>query len=154
VGETGRSKTFSFNIFNEFTKRFCPQENYMMLSAPEIETFFGTVGQEAKTKYLRYRFNRETEDFKPVHVPRIRHVYIDEIGFEEAEIKHYGTRIKPMETVLFQRHKDFLKKGEKTHISTNLQPSAFKTRYSQRIYSRMFEMFNIINTSGIDLRTI
>ncbi len=155
LGNTGRSKTFLFKIFSEFTKEYSPGKQFRTINSIEIQSVFSAVGLEALKKYMYYRYDNYSEELRRIHTKdEIQNLYIDELGFEEPNIKHYGTNIRPLENVLFDRHKIFVKYGIKTHASSNLQVHEFKQHYSQRIYSRIFEMFNIITTEGQDLRLL
>jgi len=74
--------------------------------------------------------------------------YFDDVGHEKAAYN----KDELMEDILFQRYHLFQNRGIKTHISTNFSLKLLKEKYGDYIYSRLFEMFNIIFVDGVDRR--
>lgn len=74
-------------------------------------------------------------------------IYIDDVGTEEASVKHYGTTIlwfkNYIETV-YHRTKCF----NHLIITTNLNFQQLTDQYGFRVSSRMREMFNVIDLKG------
>lgn len=74
-------------------------------------------------------------------------IYIDDVGTEEASVKHYGTTIlwfkNYIETV-YHRTKCY----NHLIITTNLNFQELGDQYGFRVASRMREMFNVIDLKG------
>lgn len=146
IGPPGRSKTFCYeSVFKSFTKNYNPSERYRIISIFDIQLAFEEFG----TKALRH-FRNGANHNSP------ENMYIDEIGAELLTIQHFGNKINPIQLLLQDRYKLFVNNGIKTHASTNLlfngDNNNLKIFYGDRVYSRIFEMFNIITTKGDDLR--
>lgn len=156
LGTTGRSKTFIFKAFQKITPNIFHENSFRAINSTDIQLVFSKIGLEALAKYEYSYFDTKDEVMRRVTVSnsKTRDLYIDEIGFESPEIQFYGNIIKPMELVLFELHKLFMKGVSLTHASSNLTLEEFKERYTQRVYSRLFEMFNVITTEGQDLRLL
>jgi len=145
VGTTGRAKTFCMErVFNAFISRYNKSKLYRIVNSYEIQIAFENEGTKAMSKFHSISFNSDAG--------RYNNLYIDEIGAESSEINHYGNKIKPIEMLLHERHRALIATGAVTHASTNLSIIDFKNHYSPRIFSRLFEMFNIITLTGNDLR--
>ncbi len=71
----------------------------------------------------------------------------DDLGLE-GPCTIYGSKINPMEEILFARYEKRLL----THATSNLKPERIKEKYGKRVFSRLHEMFNIIYLDGIDHR--
>lgn len=70
----------------------------------------------------------------------------DEVGRECIPTGYFGN----MENVfqyIFQRRYD-VRKGDFTHVTSNLSPEQIGAVYGDHIYDRCFEMFNFVEMSG------
>lgn len=80
-----------------------------------------------------------------------RFIYLDDVGTEEASIKHYGTTIlwfkNYIETV-YHRTKCY----NHLIITTNLNFKELGDQYGFRVASRMREMFNVVDLKGKNYR--
>ena len=145
IGSCGRSKTFCFErIFHYFTTKFNPEKKYQRVNAYDIQIECEKKGLEAIHSFKYQRIQEEHSLFY--------NMYIDEIGSEQNIVNHYGNKIHPLEAFLFERYRVFTRYNKLTHCTTNLTLDQLKENYGDRIYSRLFEMFNIIVTKGTDLR--
>ncbi len=80
---------------------------------------------------------------------------IDDLGFESHPIIRYGTQYCLMADVIDARYRLWLQSGVQTVVTTNLSDAQIMNRYGGRTYSRLQEMFDIVNVeSKIDLRII
>ncbi len=148
IGDTGRSKSFLFNhIFYKFTQFANKQEYYKTLSLNDLSNTVLKYGAKG-LNYFQSIYSYDTTHKKYYNL------YIDEIGAEAKEVKSYGNILKPLEIILTERHILFEKQGIKTHATSNFLMPEFKDNYDKRVYSRLFEMFNIIITNGKDLRIV
>lgn len=74
-------------------------------------------------------------------------IYIDDVGTEEASIKHYGTSIlwfKNFIETIYYRTKCY----NHLIITTNLNFQQLGEHYGFRVASRMREMFNVVDLKG------
>lgn len=84
---------------------------------------------------------------------------IDDLGFGEDQVKHYGNTIRVFETILARRYENYIHGGTITHVTSNLPWSGaakpegnLSNQFSDRIASRGSEMWNFIILRGEDLR--
>lgn len=80
-------------------------------------------------------------------------IYLDDVGTEEPVVNHYGTKISFfknfIETVYLQnQHKTF----SNLIISTNNSFAELEAKYGFRVRSRMKDMFNVVDVTGVDMR--
>jgi len=79
-------------------------------------------------------------------------IYFDDVGTEEASVKHYGTTI-----LWFKNYIEAVYHKAKCYnhliITTNLNFSGLEKQYGFRVASRMREMFNVVNLTGRDYRS-
>lgn len=143
MGNTGRSKSFSFErVFNAFAAKYNQHKKFKNINTNDISLEISTQGASALNRYSGSFLSTGEKS----------HLYIDELGMEETVINYYGNKFRPMETILHERHKRFIRNGVLTHSSTNLTMIELKEKYGYRTYSRIFEMFNLIDCKGEDLR--
>lgn len=78
-------------------------------------------------------------------------IYLDDVGTEEANVNHYGTKISWFKNYLelyYSKNLPF----NKLIISTNCNSQQLEERYGFRVRSRMKDMFNVIDLTGQDMR--
>lgn len=78
---------------------------------------------------------------------------IDDLGTEQAEVVTYGTRRDIMRDIIMDRYEQFANHGRITHFTTNLEPEDIRSRYGDRIASRLTDMCVCIRMAGGDRRT-
>jgi DNA replication protein DnaC len=78
-------------------------------------------------------------------------IYLDDVGTEEASVKHFGTMIQWFKNFI---ETVYLRAKCYNHliITTNLNFKAIEEHYGYRVASRMREMFNVIDLTGKDRR--
>lgn len=78
-------------------------------------------------------------------------IYLDDVGAEEAEVKHFGS-LKLWFNNFIQ--KTYLKTKCYNHliITTNKNFKGIQEQYGYRVASRMREMFNVVDLTGKDRR--
>lgn len=78
-------------------------------------------------------------------------IYLDDLGTEEAMVKHYGTT-----NLWFKNYIETVYNRVKCYnhliITTNLNFKGIEDQYTYRVASRMREMFNVIDLTGKDRR--
>lgn len=145
IGNTGRSKTFAFEkIFNKFCGTYVKEKTYQMVNSYDVQIAFEVEGTKAIQKFEKQNFSFDRGQYY--------NMYIDEIGVESKEVKFFGNVSRPIEMLLHIRHKVMTSSGAVTHATTNLNIKDFDKFYGPRIFSRIWEMFNIIDVTGNDLR--
>lgn len=70
-----------------------------------------------------------------------RHMLFDDLG-DERTGQHYGDKVEVMGLVIQERYELFVDKGVMTHFTTNLLPEEIRSRYGERVYSRLKHMVN------------
>ena len=78
-------------------------------------------------------------------------LYLDDVGTEEANAKHYGNVVNFFKNFI---EGTYLRKTTFNHImmSTNNSFAELEQKYGFRVRSRIKDMFNIIDVSGKDMR--
>lgn len=74
-------------------------------------------------------------------------IHFEDLGAEK-KINHYGNQTEVMSDILQLRYSRFFKTKCKTFITSNLTPEQVRKRYGERIYDRMFQMFNFLELNG------
>lgn len=79
-------------------------------------------------------------------------LYLDDLGAEEPQANHYGSKSQPIKDLLDIRYE--VRNQYKTFATTNKHLDYFEKVYGDRTVSRFYEMFNLIIVEGVDLRRI
>lgn len=74
-------------------------------------------------------------------------IHFEDLG-AERKLNHFGNSIEVMSDIIQLRYCHLKKASYKTFITTNLCPDEVRNRYGERVYDRMFEMFNFIEMTG------
>jgi DNA replication protein DnaC len=74
-------------------------------------------------------------------------IHFEDLGAEK-KINHYGNQTEVMSDILQLRYSRLFKTKCKTFITSNLTPEQVRKRYGERIYDRMFQMFNFLELNG------
>ena len=73
---------------------------------------------------------------------------IDDLGTENMNANHYGTKLNVIEEVIEERYR----KNLFTHITSNLSEDDLLDLYGDRVYSRLKSMVNYHGLTGKDFR--
>ena len=76
-----------------------------------------------------------------------RHMMFDDLG-DERTGQHYGDKVEVMGLVIQERYELFVNDGVISHFTTNLLPDDIRTRYGDRVYSRLKHMVNSIRVGA------
>jgi DNA replication protein DnaC len=79
------------------------------------------------------------------------HIYLDDVGSEEATINHYGTKINWFKEFIESYYLNS-RSFNRIIISTNCSFKELEDAYGFRVRSRLREMFNVIDVTGEDMR--
>jgi len=74
-------------------------------------------------------------------------IHFEDLG-AERKINHFGNSIEVMSDLIQLRYLISKNSYCKTFITSNLSPNDVHKRYGDRVYDRMFEMFNFIEMTG------
>lgn len=93
----------------------------------------------AHAKQLPYLFKKNTIEYYEK-----RPMFVDDLGKEEAEIKDFGTIIRPWIDLFSLRYDQ----GARTYATTNFKPADLEKIYGEFICSRMAEIMTFIVIPG------
>lgn len=138
MGPNGVGKTFLFEVFSRLQTFGLCKRYYTMTDGRAVASDVARHGFDAIAKYI-------TGD-----------KLFNELGSEPSS-GFYKNDIDSMYEVIFTREKAFCEKGQRTHITTNLNDAQLAARYDSAILSRLRGMTNIIqygdgSSVGYDLR--
>jgi len=74
-------------------------------------------------------------------------IHFEDLGAEN-KINHYGNIAEVMSEILQIRYSRLNKTKCKTFITSNLTPGQVQDRYGERVYDRMFQLFNFLKLNG------
>jgi hypothetical protein len=143
VGDVGTGKTALMKLFAR-NKRQC----FDVMNCIDISFEFARKGDEAIQALGHVHRYQPRDPYYFYHTEL--GICFDDLGTEE-EKQHFGNRSNVMAEVILKRYAaglDF----DMTHITTNLTADALKEMYGPRVWSRMMEMFNIVELRGTDRR--
>jgi len=75
-------------------------------------------------------------------------IMIDELGQDTGRHFYFGTIEDPVDVLLGRRYRRFKDRGILTHAATNLDARGLQERFSEKIYDRLCETFNLIPIVG------
>lgn len=145
-GNPGSGKTLIMEIFNELLVQRL--QGFGFVSCCDVAKDFSIGGYNAILKWGNHSFRHgsSTLDYsKPVTV------LFDDMGTEPMAL-YYGNSVNVMEDVIQDRYRHFVKRGMRTHLTTNLAGKEIRERYGERVSSRARQMFNQIALTGKDRR--
>ena len=134
-GTTGLGKTFMSNCI---AKNLLDQGKIVI-----YQTAFNILDIISKHKF-HSNYNDKANDMEYEMLFEADLLIIDDLG---TELTNSFTN-----TELFNIVNSRLIKGQKTIISTNLEPSEIANVYTDRIFSRLFSQFTVLEFYGPDLR--
>lgn len=148
-GSVGSGKTKLMDVF-AINKR----QNYEVVSAMELGNLFARKSDEGGFDIIK-QFSEVHRPLLPKHEDNLWQeklgLCIDDIGTEEDRV-NYGNKSNVIAEIIAGRYANKMLGREMTHITTNLGPKGIEARYGSRIWSRMQEMFNVVELGGIDRR--
>lgn len=109
----------------ELLTRVDPRLSFRVYACPDVSRAYRKDGDEALEVYAAKRT-----------------LCFDDLGFEDANAKHYGNTSNPLADILTKRYQ--LHPRPITHATTNDDAPAMLEKYGDRVYSRMSELFNIV----------
>lgn len=133
-GTNGSGKTSSFQIIQNISRKY----NLKKLCFPMIET----------SKVVEQYNTEKNKDYIVKKYSKGK-FFFDDLGAENEgnNIFIYGKEdifIRIMEN----RYNEFILKGTKTYITSNLSIQDIKKRYGERVEDRFVQMFNLLELNG------
>jgi len=133
-GNSGTGKTSSLTIINQISKKYTLKNLWFpIIETSEVVMKFNT--EKNKDYVIKYYSNGN--------------YMLDDLGSEPfaSNIFIYGKE-DIFIRILEARYIQFITKGTKTYITSNLTLQEIKKRYGLRIEDRFIEMFNILKLDG------
>ncbi len=142
-GEVDTGKSTMMNILAEFDRAINPRftGGFKCVNTSTIAALYAANGVEALDVYT---YNDTSRGSNPITFG------FDEIGREPIPSNHYGNNLNVMQYIFQIRYE--LRTRCKTHVTTNMKPSAIGIVYGKYIESRITEMFNIVEVNDLHHR--
>lgn len=135
LGNVGRGKTLSMLIMKKFCAIVNKSMNFRYIDSEELNLSYGEVGSNIFGSY------------------RTGGLLINGMGDEKhTDVKHYGSAQNPIALLLKIRYDIYQQRGLLTHATGNWDYDELKKIYGVREISRCYEMFNLLNLKGKDMR--
>jgi hypothetical protein len=133
-GTIGSGKSTVLEVVKRFGAAWSPRDShgprsFRIISAKRLNAAFSSGGYAALDSYA----------FTP-------HQAIDDLGMEALETSHFGATENVVAYVLATRYDR--RRGDFTHVTTNLAPRQIAECYGERVYDRCREMFNFVKLEG------
>lgn len=130
----------------------------LMVMCSTIENKLAGAGK----RYTEHRFqirnaksivNELAENRKPEAMKRYYSGAwcIDDLGAEDS-YKLYGNELNVVGDIIIERYQRYQQSGLLTHATSNVMPEEWRTKYGDRVESRLHEMFNVVKLLGDDKR--
>jgi DNA replication protein DnaC len=126
-GKVGTGKTFSAKVLSAFRGYQFYHADELVLTHISNPDHFWELMSENKT------------------------IIIDDLDAEPERVD-YGSRYELLGQAIQKRYRLWQQYGTLTIITTNLSGKQLEARYSSRLYSRIKQMCECVNTTGEDLR--
>lgn len=132
-GKTGTGKTSSFQILQSISKTYSINQiwNSIIYTHDVVSEF--NLSESKNKDYVIRKYSRGK-------------FMIDDLGAEK-EASNYGKE-DVFIRIIELRYNEFITRGIKTHVTSNLSFEEIKKRYGNRVYDRFFEMFNPLKIGG------
>ncbi len=149
LGSVGSGKSFTMRLFQEIAGqiRF---KGFRIDSADLIADTYAIEGKQGIIQYTHRSFfshhsGNSLDKEKPIHL------LIDDMGTEPQITSHFGNQTNVIADITKARY-DYFHLGMLTHATTNLDWFDLQKVYGDRVFSRFYEMFNVIILDGPDRR--
>ena len=146
VGPVGTGKSSAMKILQSYMIKTHNPNSFRFIESRIIIRDF------SKHKYVGlewYSYNYKS-GIHGGEYPDPQTLCIDDLGLENRESTHYGESVDVMGELMTDRYSIFTdpKYRKLTHATSNLSPDGLKGVYSERLYDRFREMFNVIPLTG------
>ena len=140
IGKYGCGKSSMMEVFQKIGAMLMPN-NFMWftsISTLDLVDEFESINEKDSQSMSKEAFFNKYNNVKTI--------YFDDFGTEK-DASNYGKK-NLMQEILEKR---YLRKN-KTYMTTNLSLLEIQKKYGKRVFSRLQQMFNIIEFSGDDFR--
>lgn len=135
-GPVGVGKTYLMNIIKFANQR----QVFKMVDCSDIAADFTKKDGGGELSLEKYFSDRQIEYRDKYGRTQCGYCF-DDFG-AESDGRYFGNTVNIMERIIEKRYRS--NKPLITHMISNLDATAVKTRYGQRVADRMREMFNVI----------
>lgn len=140
IGNVGSGKTTTMRIFQQVSHMLKRDGNI-----PEWGRM--VIPGILSTRQIQMRFGAEGDSFL-LELSEQNFLCIDDLGSETPIVNQYGTKSDPIASLLFLRYEKWQQSKVRTYATSNLTKEQLKTRYGERLFDRMKEMFIFIVMKG------
>ena len=137
IGSPGTGKTRIIKALHQMCARFNGFPKFSFKTVKELQKF---VVMSERRDYEYFDKTYYAEDSSDLCV--------DDIGTETKQLNYFGNQSLWFEDFLIERYNLFENYGVKLHATTNLTHDELFEFYSERVYDRMKQMFNIVYLVG------
>lgn len=132
-GNVGTGKTSNFEILQKVSKDSLINQIWVpMIHTHKVVEEFNLSNSSHKDYVIKYYSNGK--------------YLFDDLG-SENQASNYGKE-DIFTRILELRYSNYMNKGTKTFITSNLSLTDIKNRYGSRIFDRFLQMFNILELNG------
>lgn len=146
-GNIGTGKSTMLEIIREYCNLVRPpvayrySDNIRKMRTEKWKYGFRIVN----TSYVAGMFAKEGYPGIEEYITSVRQAF-DEVGRECIPTGFFGNMENVFQYILQRRYD--LRRGDFTHVTSNLSPDQIGKVYGDHIYDRCFEMFNFVEMSG------
>ena len=141
IGNCGTGKTRLMRAFQLLCAEFRGFQKFNFLSVNELQDIVQFSERQDMARFRRCFYTNEASN-----------LYLDDLGTETKVLNYFGTQTYWLEKFILERYNVFSYYGIRLHASTNLSKDQLKAWYSERVYDRFKEMFNIVYLVGESYR--
>ena len=141
IGNCGTGKTRLMRAFGLLCAEFNGFNKFNSLTINELQDMIQFSEREDMARFRRVFYTNEASN-----------LYLDDLGTETKILNYFGTQTNWLEKFILERYEVFSLYGIRLHVSTNLSKNELKSRYSERVFDRFKEMFNIVYLVGESYR--
>lgn len=145
-GNIGTGKSFFFEILESLYQDL-ESKNNKTLDSIRIKTI-NTIELVDQFRSQLSRLGQLASNDQTLYQKHTKgSIHFEDLG-AEIKINHFGNQIEVMSDILQLRYSRLYKTKCKTFITSNLTPEQVRKRYGERVYDRMFQLFNFLELKG------
>lgn len=150
-GDIGTGKSTMLEIIREYCRIVRPPAHYRDTENPrDMRKKPWPYGfRISNMSYVTGAFAKDGYPGLDEYIVSIRQAF-DEVGRECIPTGYYGNMENVFQYIIQRRYD--LRKGDFTHVTSNLGPEQIGDTYGDHIYDRCIEMFNFVEMSGASWR--
>jgi len=150
IGSVGTGKTTLFKIAKELNRSRSCIYDLKITASFDICKDFMKDGYDGYGKYTEFVINEIQRGI--YNGAKEIELVIDDLGYDKP-VQYFGNTVDITGELLLRRYDNFIRYGNRTHATSNLDIKDLKDRYGIRVYDRMIEMFNIVVLTGDSRRS-